>query len=201
MTTIAITQRVSVNPRHGERRDCLDQRWIAFLKACGLVPMPIPNDPSAATKLVEMTAAGGLILTGGNDLSNYGGDSPERDKTESALLDLAERTGLPVLGVCRGMQMIQHRFGVPLVRVEGHVAQRQIVRIHGQPEEVNSFHNFGAKLTREPLDVWALAEDDVVEAVRHRNGMLLGIMWHPERLEPFSARDILLFRRFFGASQ
>lgn len=200
MTIIAITQRVVVDPRHGERRDCLDQRWTAFLRACGLVPLPVPNDPAAATMLVDAASVRGVLLTGGNDLSAYGGDAPERDETENALLDFAERTGRPALGVCRGMQVIQNRFGVPLQRIEGHVTKRQIVCIDGEHAEVNSYHNYGSKVTRPPLDVWGVAEDDVVEAVRHPNGKILGIMWHPERLEPFAARDIVLFCRFFGAS-
>jgi putative glutamine amidotransferase len=43
---------------------------------------------------------GGIVLTGGNDLTAYGGDAPDRDATETALLDFAERRNLPVLGVC-----------------------------------------------------------------------------------------------------
>ena len=48
-----------------------------------------------------------MVLTGGNDLAALGGDAPERDATENALLDAAESRRLPVIGVCRGMQVIQ----------------------------------------------------------------------------------------------
>jgi N5-(cytidine 5'-diphosphoramidyl)-L-glutamine hydrolase len=198
MKAVAITQRVSVVPSYGERRDCLDQAWTKFLAACGLVPVLLPNVIEAALALCEGTGIAGLVLTGGNDLAALGGDAPERDAVENALLDLAERRRLPVLGVCRGMQAIQQRFGVPLRRVEGHVAPRQVIRIDGEPKEVNSFHHFAAFDSRPPLKVWAVADDGVVKAVRHASRAITGIMWHPERSVPFSPADIELFRQAFA---
>jgi gamma-glutamyl-gamma-aminobutyrate hydrolase PuuD len=199
MKAVAITQRVSVVPEYGERRDCLDQAWTKFLAACGLLPVLLPNVTEAALALCEMTGIAGVVLSGGNDLAVLGGDAPERDAVESALLDWAERRGLPVLGVCRGMQVIQQRFAVPLRRVEGHVAKRQVIRIEGDPREVNSYHCFAAFDSRPPLDVWAVAGDGVVKAIRHSVKPMTGIMWHPERLTPFSPADVDLFRQLFGA--
>jgi putative glutamine amidotransferase len=196
MKAVAVTQRVSVVESHGERRDCLDQAWTRFLAACGLLPVLLPNVIEAALALSEGVA--GLVFTGGNDLAALGGNAPERDAVENALLDLAERRGLPVLGVCRGMQVIQHRFAIPLRRVEGHVAQRQVIRIAGEAREVNSYHNFGAFDSRPPLDVWAVAGDGVVKAIRHSVQPITGIMWHPERFDPFSPADVALFRHVFG---
>jgi N5-(cytidine 5'-diphosphoramidyl)-L-glutamine hydrolase len=198
MKAVAITQRVSVVQAYGERRDCLDQAWTKFLAACGLLPVLLPNITEAALALFEGHGIVGLVLTGGNDLAVLGGDAPERDAVEYALLELAERRGLPVLGVCRGMQVIQQRFGIPLCRVEGHVAQRQVIRIDGELKEVNSFHRFGALDSRPPLDVWAVAADGVVEAVRHSTQPIRGIMWHPERSTPYSRADLALFCQVFG---
>jgi gamma-glutamyl-gamma-aminobutyrate hydrolase PuuD len=197
MKTVALTQRVVVDPPHGTRRDCLDQVWPKFVLRCGLIPIPVPNSVDAALTICENVS--GIILTGGNDLSAYGGDAPDRDETETALLDLAERRDLPVVGVCRGMQMIQHRFGTRLQRVQGHVAPRQRISIDGRSVEVNSFHNFGATETSPPLMTWAIADDGVIKAVRHPDRRLIGLMWHPERLEPFAADDVALFSEFFGA--
>jgi putative glutamine amidotransferase len=200
MSLIAVSQRVAVAPPIGERRDCLDQAWIKFMTTCGLTPLLVPNDEEAAQWLCNAMPISGILLTGGNDLSAYGGDAPERDATESVLMDVADRRALPVLGVCRGMQMIQHRFGIRLERVAGHVARRQTISINGESAEVNSYHNFGATETRPPLEAWALAEDGVVKAVRHATGRMMGIMWHPERLRPFVPRDISFFQKFFGSS-
>jgi N5-(cytidine 5'-diphosphoramidyl)-L-glutamine hydrolase len=196
MKPVAVTQRVEVVPAHGERRDCLDQAWTKFLAACGLLPVLLPNLAEAALALCE--GVEGLLLTGGNDLAEMGGDAPERDGVENALLDLAERRKLPVMGVCRGMQVIQRRFDIPLQRVDGHVANRQVILIEGEPTEVNSYHRFAAFESRPPFDVWARADDGVIKAVRHSALPVMGIMWHPERLSPFSSADVTLFRRFFG---
>ena len=194
-----MTQRVVVEPLHGYRRDCLDQVWTKFLLHCGLVPVPMPNTADAALALCENASIRGIVLTGGNDLAAYGGDAPDRDATENALLDFAERRGLPVLGVCRGMQIIQHRFGIPLRQVDGHVASRQCIRIEGRIAEVNSFHKFGSMETREPLKTWAISDDGVVKAIRHEDGRITGIMWHPERLDPFNPADVALFSQVFQA--
>jgi N5-(cytidine 5'-diphosphoramidyl)-L-glutamine hydrolase len=199
MKAVAITQRVSVVPAYGERRDCLDQAWTKFLAACGLLPLLLPNVAEAALALCERTVIAGLVFTGGNDLAVLGGDAPERDAVENTLLDLAMRRGLPVLGVCRGMQVIQRHFAIALHHVEGHVAQRQVIRIDGEPKEVNSYHHFGAFDSRPPLDVWAVADDGVVKAIRHSDQPITGIMWHPERCAPFSPADVQLFRQVFGA--
>lgn len=199
MTLIAVSQRVAVEPRHGERRDCLDQAWIDFLMACGLTPLPVPNAVAAARAICEAVSLGGIVLTGGNDLAVYGGDAPERDAAEAALLDIAENLELPVLGVCRGMQIIQHRFGIGLKRVAGHVASRLVISINGEAAEVNSYHNFGTHENAPPLESWAVAEDGIIKAVRHERQNMIGIMWHPERLTPFASRDIALFRSFFGS--
>jgi gamma-glutamyl-gamma-aminobutyrate hydrolase PuuD len=198
MKAVAITQRVSVVLAYGERRDCLDQAWTKFLVACGLLPVLLPNVTEAALALFEGAGITGLVLTGGNDLAVLGGDAPERDAVENALLDLAQQRGIPVLGVCRGMQVIQQRFAIPLRRVEGHVAQRQVIRIDGKPKEVNSYHRFAAFNSRPPLNVWAVADDGVVKAIRHSTQHITGIMWHPERSAPFSPADVLLFRQVFA---
>jgi N5-(cytidine 5'-diphosphoramidyl)-L-glutamine hydrolase len=200
MTTVAITQRVAVIPEYGERRDCLDQAWPRFLHACGLSPLPIPNVPEVALEMFRRTDLAGLVLTGGNDLAAVGGNAPERDRTENALVDEAESRGLPVLAVCRGMQLIQHRHGIALSRIEGHVAPRQTIAIRGKETEVNSYHCFGARESRPPLDVWAVAGDGVIKAIRHASRPTTGIMWHPERNSPFAAHDIALFRSVFEAA-
>ncbi len=197
MKAVAVTQRVSVVTACGERRDCLDQAWTRFLAASGLLPVLLPNVSEVALDLCEGSDIAGLVLTGGNDLAALGGDAPERDAVENALLDWAEQRGLPVLGVCRGMQVIQQRFAVRLHRVQGHVAQQQVIRINGESQKVNSYHHFAAFDSRPPLDVWGVADDGVVKAIRHSAQPITGIMWHPERSAPFSPADVALFRRVF----
>ena len=198
MRTVLLTQRVVVDPSHGERRDALDQRWAGFVLHAGFLPVPLPNRVDAVPALLEACAPAGIVLTGGNDLADYGGDAPERDATERELLARAEALGVPVLAVCRGMQLVQHLAGVRLERVEGHVCARQEIVRDGGEVELNSYHRYGSRDTAPELEVWARAADGVVKAVRHRSRPLLGIMWHPERLAPFHAYDFDLVRRHFA---
>jgi gamma-glutamyl-gamma-aminobutyrate hydrolase PuuD len=200
MILVGITQRVSIVPAYGERRDCLDQAWPRLMQACGLLPIVLPNVPEVALSLFRKSGVAGLLLTGGNDLASLGGDAPERDSTENLLIDDAEARGLPVLGVCRGMQLIQHRHAIPLRRVEGHVTAQQTIQIDNKPMQVNSYHRFAALESRPPLEVWARAADGVVKAVRHTERATTGIMWHPERSAPFADADIALLRRVFKAA-
>lgn len=201
MRRIALTQRVDLHAGYGERRDALDQRWTLLLLQCGFLPLPLPNHPEAAQALFTPDVAG-LLLTGGNDLAAYGGGAPERDAAEALLVDLALARGTPVLGVCRGMQTILHRFGVPLLRLEGHVATGHDLVFQGEKRRVNSYHGMGAQaadVAAVPgLRVDAVASDGVAEAVTHEVLGCAGLMWHPERAEPFDERDIGFIRRFFG---
>jgi N5-(cytidine 5'-diphosphoramidyl)-L-glutamine hydrolase len=195
--TVAITQRVAIVPEYAERRDCLDQEWPKFLQACGLLPLALPNVRAVALALCERAQLCGLILTGGNDLVALGGDAPERDEVEAALLSMARQRSLPVVGVCRGMQLIQHTYGVPLQEVDGHVCHDRLISVEGRARHVNSYHRFAARRSCPELQVWAAADDGVVKAIRHNDEPVTGIMWHPERCVPFAADDIALFRRVF----
>ena len=201
---LAVTQRVDVIPRSvgaPERRDALDQAWPRFLAAAGFRAVPLPNHVATAFALLSALPICGLVLTGGNDLLAYGGDAPERDATEAALLGAARARALPVIGICRGMQLLQHAHGVSLSPVDGHVAKDQIVHADDADRTVNSFHRWGARSTSPELAVWARSEDGVVKAVRHVAEPIVGIMWHPERLAPFAPEDLALFRDHFAPAR
>jgi len=198
MKIVGISQRVVSAAEYAERRDALDQRWAALFEQCGLLPLPLPNRPTLVHNILDHVRLDGIVLSGGNTLVEYGGDAPERDETERLLLQYAIGHDLPLLGVCRGLQVIQTAFGVPLQPVTGHVAVEHAVRADGSERNVNSFHRLGATLSPEPLEAWAVAADGVIEAVRHRDKLILGLMWHPERCSPFDPRDVSLIRRCFS---
>ena len=210
---LGITQRVEVVAAYGERRDCLDQQWQVLFEQLGHQLVPVPNRLKAAQAWAEELALEGLVLTGGNDLADLPGaanPAPERDRTESGLLAWAEDRRCPVLGVCRGLQMINVWHGGVLTRVDGHVACRHplevcVGNVPGLADgmEVNSFHGWGVPEDGlgESLEVLARAGDGSIEALRHCMLPWLGMMWHPERESPFSSHDLELLAGLFGDNE
>lgn len=196
---IAVSNRVDIVDSCNERRNSLDQRWVSFLhETGGFVPLAIPNHVGTAKNILEVFPVAGILLTGGNDLVELGGNAPERDETERFLIDFAIQYKTPLLGVCRGMQMIQYYFGEKLEKIEGHVKNHHPLVLEGVSMEVNSFHNYGVKNDDGVLKVLARTSDGVIEAVRHPEYSIEGIMWHPERNTSISNLDKKIFENLFG---
>lgn len=193
---IALTQRVEIIESVGERRDALSQEWTILAQACGFLPLFLPNHLPAVQKLLEEFLADGFLLTGGNDLVSYGGNAPERDELERYLIEISIEKQLPLLGICRGMQMLLDYFGTPLQKVDGHIRQEHSL---DNGDTVNSFHAWGAVECRAPLTARAHSDDGVVEKLGHeRYSWIHGIMWHPERHHPFRKRDVNFIREVFA---
>ena len=208
MLKIGLTQRVEILVERDERRDCLDQAWTALLVPDGCWPVPLPNTVRDVSGMIRDLNLDGVILTGGNDLTHVPGarnTAPHRDDFERELLTCCRRQQIPVLGVCRGLQMMVDYYGGQLVPVVGHVATRHPLVVRSPTpmpltdrDEVNSFHDFGVKdhhLGPE-LQVVATAPDGSVEAIAHRTLPQWAVMWHPERA-PRDERDHRLIQTLF----
>lgn len=197
MKLIGVTQRVEIVKEYNEKRDSLDQEWTKFFYECNLVPILLPNNLEVAKNIISSLKIEGMLFTGGNSLVKYEGDAQERDEVEKFCMDFSIKNNLPVLGVCRGMQFIQDYFGLKLKMVNDHISKTQKIIFNNKEEIVNSFHNWGCKETNDKLIVIGTSEDGVIKAVKHVEYNILGIMWHPERIYPFSKRDVKLFENFF----
>ncbi len=186
MTRIAVTQRVAVDPNHGERRDCLDQRWHPLLEGMGAVMIPVPNGLTDVAQWAAALGVQGVILSGGNSLGHLPeatDTAPERDHTERQLLDWAAATSTPVLGVCRGLQMMAHHLGASLAPIEAHAGTRHQVRTQAGPRVVNSYHTYAVPDTGTVPEIIPTAWDEAghIEAFTHKTLPWIAIMWHPER--------------------
>ena len=193
-----MSQRCDTVSGRNESRDALDIRLAALLWDLGFLPLPMASGIAAPADYLAALAPDGILLSGGNDI----GSALLRDALEKAALDYAAYHRLPVLGICRGMQFINHYQGGGLRQVSGHTAVRH--RIHGplageDGREVNSYHDHGLHEDDlgDGLEAVAWADDGVVEALRHREQPWLGIMWHPEREEPVVAEDRELISHHF----
>jgi putative glutamine amidotransferase len=151
----------------------------------------------------------GVCLTGGPDVSpGFGGTpgaaadpdlDPGRDEFELALVARAVQLGTPLLGICRGVQVIAVALGGRLQdHVDGHgsgtwgSAAKSVL---AGARSVNSFHHQAVADPGARLEVTAWAVDGTVEAVEGVEGArILGVQWHPELLEPTTATRLAPFR-------
>ena len=199
MNIVVYTQRVELVESYNERRDCADQRIPELVKACGFLPMPLPNNEKLVEEIMNVISPSGIVLTGGNSLVKYGGNAPERDETDFLLIKLAIERKIPLYGFCRGMQSILDYFGNDLINVQGHVAVRHRIIGKEEKKEVNSYHNQGCiQLNNDSLEIVMQAEDGVIEKVKHKELPIVGTMWHPERETEFRNEDINLIKELIG---
>jgi putative glutamine amidotransferase len=207
--------------------------YIHALEQYGLAPVLLTPAHSPASIDAILDACAGLVLSGGEDVhpARYGEEpspalgavQPLRDAMEFEAVACAVRRGMPVFGICRGLQVLNVHFGGTLYqdiytdREGDHLRHQQEgswgdrahdatvapdSMLHGIVEadrlHINSFHHQAVKHLGKDLRVAARADDGLVEAIEHKSyPWLLGVQWHPERSEassPASDPD----RRLFG---
>ena len=213
MNRIGITQRVEITTTN-ERRDCLDQRWSSLLDRLNFSPVPLPNylPKGGAGAILKTYQLDGLLLSGGNDPVGFGGKSEasERDELELALIKECSAIKMPVIGVCRGAEILFIHHGGRITPITNHVNVNHTVKIEAgffTPSvlntTVNSFHSFGLDKSTLPscLEICALGEDNSIEAFKHKILPQFAVLWHPERESPFRDFDLNLFKQVYGESK
>jgi putative glutamine amidotransferase len=182
--------------------------YVDSLRRAGAVPVLIPPQPENAADLVD--ELDGVLLAGGDDCdpSAYGEArhptvepmDPQRQENELSLARIARRRGIPTLGICLGVQMMnvaaggtliqhiesdidhasepsdRHRHGVAVdggTRLAGILGEREL--------DVNSSHHQAIKEIGDGLRVTAHAPDGIVEGLEDpRHPFYVGVQWHPE---------------------
>jgi putative glutamine amidotransferase len=198
-------------------------RGVHLAGGIGVLLPPQPVDPRIAARVLDGLDA--LVITGGKDVdpASYGHarhpstDEPdcERDAWEFALFHAAQRRGMPVLGICRGAQLINVARGGTLHQhlpdVIGHTHHQQgnavfgtsavhtvpgtkLAALIGESSDAQCYHHQAIDRLGEGLTVSARDTDGVIEAVEAdpAGPFLLAVQWHPEeRLDDL---------RLFGAA-
>ena len=181
--------------------------YVRAVERAGGRALLVPPDEEGIEEVLN--ALDGLVFSGGNDLSpeSYGaeadpatnGTNPARDRGELALLTAALERDLPVLAICRGVEVLNVARGGDLVQhlpdAVGHEEHRAVVgefsehavrvdpssRLGEVRGPVKSHHHQGLGRIGDGLREVAWAEDGVVEAVEDpEKPFLVGVLWHPE---------------------
>ena len=143
----------------------------------------------------------------GNDLCSVDGavnPSKERDETEKIILSHGLQNNLPILGVCRGFQLINEVFGGTVQPFEGHVATSHFISTKNerfgpiQSFQVNSFHKYvvASEDLASSFVPFAVCSDGTIEGAYDPYRNCTAIMWHPERTK--SRIDEKIIHTLFG---
>jgi gamma-glutamyl-gamma-aminobutyrate hydrolase PuuD len=202
----------------------LPRTYVDMVVAAGGAPVLLPSLPAAADAVAALDA---LVVTGGPDVDPAAyGAAPhsrtvvarrERDDAELLMLRRALDRGIPLLGVCRGLQVLNVALGGTLVQhvpdAVGHTKHNPSPGVFGTTTVtlapgsrvgaavgaralVQCHHHQAVDRVGNGLVVTGRAADGVVEAVEHPDGpFTVGVQWHPEQ----DAADIRLFAAFVAA--
>ena len=229
---------IGVCPLYDAERDSvwMIPGYLDGIAAAGGIPIVLPRRLSPADRLEVGDELDGLLLTGGDDVSPaaYGepraaacGEADEiRDESEVALLRDMRADDKPVLGICRGIQLMNVAMGGTLWQdlpsqcasdVEHHMSPPYDRPVHdvsvleGTPlselwgqarKAVNSYHHQAIKELAAGLSPMAVSDDGLVEAVWDRSrSFLWGVQWHPELTFRVDSDQLRVFEAFVSACE
>lgn len=193
---IGITQRLKEESTK-EVRESLNIEWGAFFKEDLFYPLSYEVDFNNYKNLCDM-----FILSGGNELYSLNPTSlnKKRDEYEKQIISHCVKNKIPLLGVSHGAQIIAEFFSSELrayLREEACLHKITHTKLNIS-YSVNSYHNFAISLLGEELDSIFIDEHSQVEAFKHKNLPILGMMWHIEREENLSDASKIIYEDFLS---
>ncbi|MCC8042398.1 MAG: gamma-glutamyl-gamma-aminobutyrate hydrolase family protein [Oscillospiraceae bacterium] len=210
--------------------------YMNGIRECGAIPIILPLTSDTDDVLSAFERCDGLLMTGGHDVSptlynevpryECGVCCTERDIMESALYRNALDNNKPVLGICRGIQLInvlqggtlyqdlpteyssniEHHMNPPYTDIAHNVTVVKASPLYNllQTEHlgVNSYHHQAIKKLGDSLEIMAKSEDGLVEAVRHtEKSFVWAFQWHPEFDFHINRNSREIFNAFIKAIQ
>jgi gamma-glutamyl-gamma-aminobutyrate hydrolase PuuD len=193
---LALVSTRIIESSHKEPHFSVSKDLVKLLSGFGFDSILVTEAIESANELIASLKPELIVLSGGEDV----GVNLDRDNLEYELLRESIPREIPVLGICRGMQIISTFLGGELFSIENHVGDsHQVNNSDGTRSfKVNSFHNFAVSNISDDLEVDLTSVDGVIESVRHKNYPWLGIMWHPER-KGNDAASMEILEEFFKA--
>lgn len=212
----------------------LNHDYLNAIRHFGGMPLVIPAEADEAEQQYLLEQCDGLLLTGGDDIDPtlYGetilndtvNTAPIRDAGEPRLCRMAEGLKLPILGICRGIQILNVYFGgslyqdIPAQLETGvkhsmekpyHRTCHDCIVTPGTPLaawtgkdviEVNSHHHQSVKAVAPGLEVMGTCSDGVVEALYKPDAKFLcAVQWHPEKIWDIEESSAKIFQAFLEA--
>ncbi len=208
MKKIAVTQRLIAHKDYPEIRETLDIKWSSLLFQIGFLPIVIPYEIDFR-EYFKNNKIDGILLTGGNDLAriSFNDLSEKRDRLEKDIIQFGIENKIPVLGVCRGLQIIADFFGCEIIEVENSVGIKHNLQINKKSKyynylknlkKVNSYHNYAVKNVADSLLISATDVNGIVKGIEHKHHKIFAQMWHSEREQPFNKNELNLIKHFFN---
>ena len=179
---IAITQRLVRHDSYNELREALSIEWGALFGAEFGAFLPLPLCFEIPFTRYE-NAINGCILSGGNDLNIFNNkeENKIRDEYEKNVIERCIKRRIPILGICRGAQVLAYFFGSEIKPCQNHIGTHLVRDKWGDEFRVNSFHNYAITHLGADLECLAVAEDNTIEAFKHKSLPFYALMWHIER--------------------
>ena len=212
------------------RMTSVDRQYIEAIIDQGALPIVIPTTADYDLAKEYIANCDGLLVTGGcdvNPLTYHAEPNPhvvrystERDLFEDALIKAAIEKDIPIMGICRGIQMINVSLGGNLIQhipdevkdcichcEEGneqwepcHTAKISpdsiLYPIFGDVACVNSYHHQAVKDLGKDLVPIAYAPDGVLEAFQHKTKKIFAVQWHPEKMFHHDDKERAVFKAF-----
>ncbi|HAA38098.1 MAG TPA: peptidase C26 [Firmicutes bacterium] len=229
-----MTVRIGITCNRVGYENRLSLAYVRAVAAAGAAPLLLPVCRQKGLYRQMLKAVDALLLSGGGDLDAYhfgeeaaptqGVVQPDRDSMELALVRAALQSKMPLLGICRGAQVlavaaggslyqdltgrakVQHQQQAPRNYPIHSVSVSRaslLYRITGARSfRVNSFHHQAIRMPGDGMIVSAVAADGVIEAVELPGpGFALGVQWHPEWLAQDCRHAAAIFAAFSQAAE
>ncbi|MTK11847.1 MAG: gamma-glutamyl-gamma-aminobutyrate hydrolase family protein [Clostridiaceae bacterium] len=211
----------------GYERAYVNNDYVQTVAMAGGTPFILPLISDYETIKGQIANMDALIISGGYDvnplvygeepISEQGFLCPERDDYDVKVVKIALELNKPILGICRGMQILNATQGGKLhqdiSKIEGSyikhqqssrpdvashtveiVKETKLFDILGESVLTNSFHHQAIKEVATGFKVSARAKDGVIEAIEKEEGFVIGVQWHPEMMAKKDSRMLDLFK-------
>lgn len=184
--------------------DFLDHYWLKYFENKDYDFELIPNSFKLAKKKInDIKNCDLIVLPGGNDLFKKDKITRTRLNVEKELINFSLKKKIPLIGICRGMQLLNYFFGGKINKVKNHMGKKSKIFFKEKFFSKNvlmvkCYHNYGIKnkFKSKKFKTIAIDKDGNLEMFIHENKKILGIMWHPEREKNYKKLDHI-FKQVF----